>query len=115
VIERTNALHWSPETKYDLVASDLGWTRQALALPVMAKLLVPGGNALSLVKPQYEAPKDWLKHGVLGAERLPSVMESVRSACPVGLVIVAEVTSPLAGSGGNTECWLHLRLSTTAG
>lgn len=108
VFERTNALHWTPPEPLDLVASDLGWTRQEKALPAIAGMLKPGGRALSLVKPQYEAPEDWLTRGVLSEERIPEVMELVRSSCSEELAILSEARSPYLGAAGNIELWLLL-------
>lgn len=109
VFERTNALHWTPPEPLDLVVADLGWTRQEKALPVMAEMLKPGGLALSLVKPQYEVPKEWLIGGVLPEDRLPEALEIARSACPDGLRVQGEARSPYVGAGGNTEFWLLLQ------
>lgn len=109
VFERTNVLRWSPPEKLDFVVADLGWTRQKIFLPVIADMLKPGGEALSLLKPQYEAPKDWLVKGVLSEERIPEVLEMVRSICPPELEIVGEARSPYTGAGGNAEYWLRVR------
>jgi 23S rRNA (cytidine1920-2'-O)/16S rRNA (cytidine1409-2'-O)-methyltransferase len=103
VFERTNALHWTPPEPLDLVVGDLGWTRQEKALPVMAGMLKPGGSALSLVKPQYEVPKEWLVGGVLPEQRIPEALAIARSACPDALSIRDEARSPYVGAGGNAE------------
>lgn len=108
VCERTNALHWPSPEMLDFVASDLGWTRQEKGLPAIARMLKPGGTALSLVKPQYEAPKEWLVRNVLPEERIPEVLEMVRSQCPAELEIVGEARSPYVGHGGNAEFWLRI-------
>lgn len=107
--ERTNALHWKAPAPLDLVVADLGWTRQERSLPVIAALLRPGGEALSLVKPQYEAPKKWLERGVLPDARVPEILAAVRALRVPGLAIVGEVPSPVRGSGGNLESWIYLR------
>lgn len=105
VFERTNALHWTAPEPIDLVVADLGWTRQELALPLMARILKPGGQALSLVKPQYEAEGN---RGVLPEERIPEVLEAVHSIIPQEFEILGEERSPVIGSGGNIEYWLWL-------
>lgn len=108
VFERTNVLHWSPPEQMDFMVSDLGWTPQEKALPVIAGMLKPGGRALSLVKPQYEAPDDWLLRNVLPEERIPEIMEMVRSHVPKELQILGEERSPYLGHGGNAEAWLYV-------
>ena len=109
VCERTNAIHWQSPELVDFVVSDLGWTGQARSLPIIARSLKPGGKALSLVKPQYEAPKEWLTRGVLPEERIEEVMATARAICPPELRILGEILSPYIGSGGNHEVWLLLQ------
>jgi len=106
VCERTNALHWRPPEPLQLVYSDLGWTRQELALAAIAGMLAPGGHALSLVKPQYELGAR-PPRGVVAPEQVPEVLERVRAACPPELEIAHLLESPYRGSGGNPEFWLH--------
>jgi len=106
VCERTNALSWTPPELLDLVVSDLGWTRQERALPLMEALLKPGGKALSLLKPQYEADMSLLVNGVLPEEHLDGILAGVIARCPASLRIQGHVRSPYVGSGGNIEFWL---------
>lgn len=108
VLERTNALHWRPADPVDLVTIDLGWTRQALALPAAQAMVRTGGAVLSLVKPQYEADRSKLGRGVLPPEELPAVLEFVKERIPPGLELLEEGQSPITGSGGNVELWLYL-------
>lgn len=110
VVERTNALHWTPPEACDLVVSDLGWTKQEKSLPVIAHMLKPGGRALTLVKPQYEASAHNLSRGVLPDSHLADVLAAVRQQCPRSLSILGEVRSPYPGSGGNIEYWLYVKL-----
>ncbi|MDI6828571.1 MAG: SAM-dependent methyltransferase [Armatimonadota bacterium] len=109
VCERTNALFWSPPEPLSIIVSDLGWTKQEKALPAIARILEPNGEILSLVKPQYEAPKSWLVRGVLPENNLSAVLELVRSTIPKELDLVGEVRSPYLGTGGNIEYWWRLK------
>jgi len=109
VLERTNALYWHPPEPVNLVVADLGWTKQEKSLPAAASMVRPGGVVLSLLKPQYECPRAWLRRGVLDPARLPEVMQMVRTVIPATLCLEAEAPSPLRGSGGNVEVWLMLR------
>ena len=106
VCERSNALEWTPPELLDFVVSDLGWTRQERALPCIAAMLKPGAQALSLVKPQYEADKALLVNGVLPEEHLDPVLAGVIAHCPPTLQVLGHVKSPYVGSGGNVEFWL---------
>jgi 23S rRNA (cytidine1920-2'-O)/16S rRNA (cytidine1409-2'-O)-methyltransferase len=109
VCERTNALHYICPEPCDLVTIDVGWTPQRLILGPARRCLKPGtGRVLSLVKPQYEAPKEWLEGGVVVAERLAAVLETCRrDVRELGWEIAGEIESPLRGHGGNVEfVWL---------
>ena len=108
VHERTNVLHWSSPELFDFAAGDMGWTKQELALPVIAHILKPGGQALSLVKPQYESPKENDIRGVLPVEMIPGILESVIANCPSELEVRGTVLSPYIGRGGNTEALLYV-------
>lgn len=102
VCERTNALHWTAPEPIDFAVSDLGWTKQERALPLIKSILKPGGLGLALVKPQYEHPSGLVK-GVLPEELIPEVLKSVRDNCPSGLTVLGEVCSAYKGNGGNIE------------
>jgi len=109
VCEQTNALKFSCPEPCDLVTIDVGWTQQRLILPAARRCLKPAaGRVITLVKPQYEAPQDWLRGGVLPAERLEEVLETCRADVrELGWHIVGETESPLTGHGGNVErLWL---------
>lgn len=110
LFERMNALYWIPPELVDMVVIDLGWTRQVKSLPAAAEILKPGGEILSLVKPQYEAPGQWLKKGVVPEERLKDTMSIVHDCLPKNLKLIQQVCSPYLGGGGNTEFWFRLTL-----
>lgn len=108
VCERTNALRFTCSEPCDLVTIDVGWTPQRLILPAARRTLRRGGVVVTLVKPQYEAPTEWLRGGVLPAERLGQVLSACRAdVAGLGWGIQHEVESPLPGHGGNIE-WLWL-------
>ncbi len=108
VCERTNALHYTCPEPCDLVTIDVGWTPQRLILPVARRSLKAGGCVVTLVKPQYEAPPEWLSDGVVPADRLAAVCETCREDVRGGgWQIAGELESPLRGQGGNVEyLWL---------
>lgn len=109
VCERTNALHWECPEPLDLAIGDMGWTKQERVLPIMAAILKPGGYALSLVKPQYEAPREWAVKNVVPEDKLAEILSSVRANLPSGLEFISEARSPYEGAGGNTEFWMLLQ------
>jgi len=104
VMERTNALHVQLPELCDLVVIDLGWTPQRLILPKARELIKPAGRIITLAKPQYEAPRDWLKAGKLSLEQTQKVISTLLAAIPEwGLNVVEWVESPIRGRGGNYE------------
>ncbi len=115
VMERTNArlLSTLPEP-VDLVVIDVSFISLALIFPVVARLLRPGGLAIPLIKPQFEAgPKDVGKNGVV---RDPTVhrrvlAETIDAARANGLQVRGLVASSLVGPAGNVEFLGHLVLS----
>lgn len=112
VLERTNAMHVELPEKAALVVIDVAWTKQAKILPAAGRLLGPGGGGavVSLIKPHYEAPKAWLRQGILPAERLPEVIETVKAdLAAAGFELRGLIDSPIKGTGGNAEmlAWLE--------
>jgi 23S rRNA (cytidine1920-2'-O)/16S rRNA (cytidine1409-2'-O)-methyltransferase len=98
----------------DLVVGDLSFISLGLILPAVKRLLRPGGEAVLLVKPQFEAGREAVARG--GVVRDDAVreaaIESVRRAAEEeGFEVVAGKDSPVAGArAGNVEHFLYLRL-----
>jgi len=86
------------------VTIDVAWTKQRNILPNAKKLLAPGGLCVTLIKPHYEARPSQLKKGILPAELLPSVLESVKADIEAaGFELIGTVDSPIKGAKGNAE------------
>jgi len=99
-------------TGADIVSADLSFISLRKVLPILAALLAEEGNLLTLVKPQFElGPGAVNKRGVITntglLDDLQNKFEQVLT--PLGLGIVNWLTSPIAGSDGNTEFLLHAR------
>jgi 23S rRNA (cytidine1920-2'-O)/16S rRNA (cytidine1409-2'-O)-methyltransferase len=110
VMERTNAMHVELPEPVGFASVDVSWTRQKNILPAAKKLLAPGGEIVSLVKPHYEAPKSSLRSGILPESLLDEVVTGVLAdvrAC--GFDVVQTVRSPIKGTGGNVEILCRLR------
>ena len=121
-MERTNVLHLDPPEIVDLVVIDLGWTPQALALPVAARW-VNGGHLISLIKPHYELTHDEKKresvsHGLSesSVERVLCRVRETRKS--LSLEIIGETVSPVKGKkssrkgSGNMEHLMLLQVVT---
>lgn len=112
LLERTNALHVELPEKVRLVTSDVGWTRQEKVLPRALSLLEPGGFALSLLKPQYEAEKGEMEKGrgrVLDSA-LERIVRDVRATAEsFGLPVEGPARTPfLGGKGKNPEYFMRI-------
>lgn len=111
VLERTNALHVKLPELVDFISIDVGWTPQKLIIPQALILLKPAGQIVSLLKPQYEVAKKFLREGKVLTEKVPEVIDSVKKSLKAlsHCELVGLIESPLVGkSGGNTEYLLHL-------
>ncbi|WP_235039800.1 TlyA family RNA methyltransferase [Vreelandella profundi] len=118
-LEGLNARYMSSSTTLaDVLATqpihvaimDVSFISQTLILPEIAALLPPGGQLISLVKPQFElTPSALDKRGVVrDAKHFADVETSIRSACHAcGLAIRHWQESPITGSDGNREFLLH--------
>lgn len=96
----------------DLITIDVSFISLKLVLPPLPPLLAPDGDVIALVKPQFEAGRAEVgRRGVITDDAVQRrVVDEVRAAADrIGLRPVAETASPLAGSEGNREFFLHLR------
>jgi 23S rRNA (cytidine1920-2'-O)/16S rRNA (cytidine1409-2'-O)-methyltransferase len=103
VMERSNMLHCPVPAPCDLVAMDLGWTRQRHAMPAALRWLAPGGRIVSLIKPHYEldepAKRTRLVRGVLSAADAELVLQQVVEGFPaLGAEVLAIARSPIGGA-----------------
>ncbi len=111
VTERTNILYLAtlPE-QMDLITIDAGWTKLELILPIVKKLLKPGGLIIALLKPHYEAEKKDLIKGVLPQVIAEKVKDEVIFKIKnLKFKIVNIMESPILGGAGNKEFLLLLK------
>lgn len=90
----------------DLLVCDASFIALAKVLPVPLGFVRPGGRALVLVKPQFEAGRDEVGKG--GVVRDPQVHARVCAAAAdwfaaQGWVVEGITTSPITGPEGNVE------------
>ncbi|MTH52347.1 TlyA family rRNA (cytidine-2'-O)-methyltransferase [Bacillus mangrovi] len=116
VMERTNFRYAEPadfnEGLPELATIDVSFISLKLILPALKKILVPGGDCLALVKPQFEAGRDQV--GKKGIVRDPKVHETVLEemigfALKEGFDCKDLSFSPITGGDGNIEFLLHLQ------
>ena len=117
VFEKTNIRYLRLSdlpTAADLATIDVSFISLRLVLPQIKVLLVPGGEIIALIKPQFEVGKG--KVGKGGVVRLPEeharVIEEIgNTAIELGLLVRGVTESPLLGSKGNKEFLMHLALA----
>lgn len=114
-VERVNARDLAPESlggPADLVTVDASFISVTLFLDKVCALLKPGGKAIVLVKPQFEAERvDVGKGGVIRDDtvRLATLDKVKRAADGLGFSVGRSMESPVPGAKkGNIEFLLEL-------
>jgi 23S rRNA (cytidine1920-2'-O)/16S rRNA (cytidine1409-2'-O)-methyltransferase len=96
----------------ELVVIDVSFISLRHILPALPPLLTPAADIVALVKPQFEAARREVgKGGVIkdAAVQQRVVGEIIAAASEVGLSHLATTESPITGSSGNREFFIHLR------
>jgi len=109
-MEGVNARHLEhlPEP-VEGVVMDVSFISATLILPNVYRWLIAGGEALVLVKPQFELEPGLHQGVVRDPDLRRRALERVRRAAgEIGFRVAGESESPLPGKGGNREFWLCL-------
>ncbi|HVO31055.1 MAG TPA: TlyA family RNA methyltransferase [bacterium] len=115
VMERENFRHLARERvadPIDVLVGDLSFISLALVLPKIREFLRPGGDAVLLVKPQFEVGKGKVgKGGIVRDEqaREGALAKIEAAADAAGMPVTARTTSPITGAKGNVEYLVRLR------
>jgi len=118
VLEKINARTLTPEQlpedarRFDLVTMDVSFISVRQVLPALVPVLAPGADLVVLVKPQFEAGREEVGKGGLvrdAAVQARTIEDVTSAANALGLTRVAAVESPITGTEGNREFFLHLR------
>lgn len=109
VMERTNAMHVQLPEKVDVLTIDTGWTKQEKVIPNALRSIKEDGIIISLIKPHYESPREYLEKGRLKEEHVEEVLGKVKNDIE-GLrgKIVNMTESPLEGRKGDNKEFLFL-------
>lgn len=108
-LERTNARYLTAEQipePLDFASVDVSFISLKLILPALRPLMAEGGQAVCLVKPQFEAGKE--KVGKKGVVRDPAVHQEVlehflEHAAQADFHVAGLTYSPIRGPEGNIE------------
>lgn len=114
VMERINLRYIDPATfpeQIHLVTLDMSFISLTLVFDIIARLLHNDGQIIALIKPQFEAGREFVGSG--GVVRDPKVHERVlrRMAEFVGESgwhLLGMIPSPLLGPSGNREFFFYL-------
>lgn len=113
VLDGINARHLDrshlPGTP-DFACADVSFISLTKILPALVRVVRPGAQLVTLIKPQFEAGREQVPGGVV---RDPEVRQAVVDAihafgeAHAGLVWLGVVPSPLKGPEGNVEFLAH--------
>lgn len=120
-MEQVNLRTWNPASipeRCHLLVADLSFISLRLAIPPVLSSLVPGAEAVLLVKPQFEAGREDVGAG--GIVRDPAVhrrvlVETWAFFAGTELKPQALTISPIKGGEGNTEFLMRLALGKESG
>jgi 23S rRNA (cytidine1920-2'-O)/16S rRNA (cytidine1409-2'-O)-methyltransferase len=115
-MEQVNLRHWDPgriPERCRLLVADLSFISLRLVIPPLLPSLLPGADAVLLVKPQFEAGRDEVGAG--GIVRDPATHQRVKEEVwtffeGTPLRPRGWCDSPILGGEGNREFLLHLQL-----
>lgn len=113
-LERTNFRYCTREQvpdEADFASVDVSFISLRIILPVLSDLLRDGGEAVCLIKPQFEAGRENV--GKKGVVRDPDVHRDVvrtvtRFAAETGFSVRGLTFSPIRGPEGNIEYLMYL-------
>jgi len=120
VIERCNFRNADPVelgAPFAFVCADVSFISLAKLAPAFAGVLADEGRLIVLVKPQFEAGRQWVKRGgvVRDDEGRREAIESVISAFAEAGILAEKLThSPIKGPAGNIEFLLGARFKPNA-
>ena len=100
------------ERQFDLIVADVSFISLTLILPQLPPLLTRLGELLLLVKPQFEVGPEHVGKGgiVADASLYPVVRDKLAACCAAHhLTVAGWFDSPITGSDGNREFFLHAR------
>ena len=111
VIERLNARSLQPADLPfwpSLAVVDVSFISLTKILPAVARCLAPRGEALAMVKPQFELGRERVGRGVVrdAADRREAITRVADAARELGLTVRGFASSSLPGPKGNRETFV---------
>ncbi len=122
VLEQTDVRSLEPEkvgAPFDILTADLAFISLRAVMSELFSLVEKGSDMLLLVKPQFEAGKKEADAGrgvIRDPEVWKEVLERVKDSINSHNAAIIEcMPSPIKGSEGNVEFFLHVKPQTTQG
>lgn len=116
VMERTNFRYSKPEDFLEglpqVATIDVSFISLSLILPPLYEILVTDGDVMALIKPQFEAGKEFVgKHGIVKDPKVHQfvIEKGINFAIETGFSVENLSFSPITGGEGNIEFLLHLK------
>ena len=116
VYERTDVRAVDPKSigaPFDLVTADVSFISLTTVMEPLAALAAPGAPVVALVKPQFEVGRQQASKGrgvIRDPEQWQVALDRVlEAATSADLAPQAATPSPLKGTQGNVEFFLHLQ------
>lgn len=116
VIESFNARYLGPEdlsSRVQFAVTDVSFISLTKILPAMVRVLESGGYMVSLIKPQFEAPREQVEHGgvVRDEAARQAIVERIKrfGEQELALKSLGVVPSPVKGPKGNVEFLAYWR------
>lgn len=109
--EKTDIRDFKTDQKIDIVVADVSFISLREILPAVAGLCNEQTQLVAMVKPQFEAAADNLKHkGVIKNDKIRrDILKSFENWVQQSFVIVDKADSQIAGAKGNRERFYLLR------
>lgn len=96
----------------DLIVMDVSFISATYIIPRFEALLNEGGEAICLVKPQFEVGRSMLGKGGIVKDPVAhrfAIERVIQSGAENGLVPVGLIPSPICGGDGNREFLVHFK------
>lgn len=114
-MEKTNVKNLTCEAftkKPEFISVDVSFISLKQILPKVKEFLTYQGEAVVLIKPQFEAGKSYIgKNGIIKDPKVHiTVLENITLYClSEGLQILNIINSPITGGDGNIEYLAHIK------